>query len=190
MNTSAYKNGDYGIDAPPVVRDLFIAGVASIFAGIALNFILASIQSMVAVILLVWGVLAGVSMLVTASLMVWSSKIGKLQLRERLINSLNLRGSEIVVDAGCGRGLLLNAAARRLTTGKAIGIDLWQSADQSGNKSEITLANAKIEGVIDRVEVKTGDMRELPFEDQTVNVVVSSLAIHNIPEKEGRAKAV
>ncbi len=86
--------------------------------------------------------------------------------------------------------MLLVAAARRLTTGKAIGIDLWQSADQSGNHPEITLANAEAEGVADRVEVKTGDMRELPFEDQTIDVVVSSLAIHNIPEKEGRARAV
>ena len=33
-------------------------------------------------------------------------------------------------------------------------------------------------------------MRELPFEDQTVDVVVSSLAIHNIPDKGGRAKTV
>jgi ubiquinone/menaquinone biosynthesis C-methylase UbiE len=40
------------------------------------------------------------------------------------------------------------------------------------------------------VEVKTGDMRELPFEDQTVDVVISSLAIHNITEKDGRVKAV
>ena len=53
-----------------------------------------------------------------------------------------------------------------------------------------TLANAKAEGVANLVEVKTGDMRELPFEDQTIDVVVSSLAIHNIPDKQGRAKAI
>lgn len=66
------------------------------------------------------------------------------------------------MDVGCGRGLLLNAAARRLTPGKAIGIDLWQSVDQSGNRPEATLANARLEGVAGLVEVKTGDMRELP----------------------------
>jgi len=95
-----------------------------------------------------------------------------------------------VLDVGCGRGLLLNAAARRLTTGKAIGIDLWQSQDQSGNHPEVTLANAHAEGVADRVEIKTGDMRELPFPNGTVDVVVASLSIHNIPNKEGRAKAI
>jgi ubiquinone/menaquinone biosynthesis C-methylase UbiE len=190
MNHSAYKYGNYGIDAPPVIRNLLIAGIGSIVAGIVLKFFLVSIQSWVAFVVLVWGLLAGASMLITAALMVWSSKIGKLRLRERLIDSLRLHGFETVVDVGCGRGLLLNAAARRLTTGKAIGIDLWQTADQSGNTSETTLANAQIEGVLDRVEVKTGDMRELPFEDQTVDIVVSSLAIHNIPDKNGRVKAV
>jgi ubiquinone/menaquinone biosynthesis C-methylase UbiE len=190
MNKPEFQNGDYGIDAPLVIRNLLIAGVASILAGVALNYFLASGQSVIAFILLVWGLLAGASMLITAALMVWSSKIGKLQLRERLIDSLSFHGFETVVDIGCGRGLLLNAVARRLTTGKAIGLDLWQSADQSGNKPETTLANAQIEGVIDRVDVKTGDMRDLPFRDQTVDVVVSSLAIHNIPDKAGRTKAV
>ena len=190
MNQSTYKNGDYGIDAPPVIRNLFIAGIASILAGVVLNLILRSSQLLIANILLIWGLLAGASMLGTAALMIWSSKVGKLYLRERLIDSLNLHGFETVLDVGCGRGVLLIAAARRLTTGRAIGIDLWQSADQSGNQPEMTLANAETEGVLNRVEVKTGDMRQLPFEDETVDVVVSSLAIHNIPDKEGRVKAV
>ncbi len=190
MQKSTYTNGDYGIDAPPVIRNLFLAGAASMVAGIVLNYLLASTQAVLAIILLVWGLLAGVSMIVTAALMLWSSKIGKLQFREKLIDSLALRGTETILDVGCGRGLLLNAAARRLTTGKAIGIDLWQSEDQSGNNPEATLANARIEGVGDVVKVKTGDMRELPFEDQMIDVVVSSLAIHNLPNKEDRAKAV
>ena len=182
--------GDYGIDAPPVIRNLIIIGIIVILTGVVLDLALTSIQSLIAAILLIWGLLAGASMLVMAVLMVWSSKVGKLRLRERLIDDLALDGSETILDVGCGRGLLLNGAARRLTTGKAIGLDLWQTADQSGNRPENTLANAQTEGVADRVEVKSGDMRELPFEDQTVDVVVSSLAIHNIRDEEGRAKAV
>jgi ubiquinone/menaquinone biosynthesis C-methylase UbiE len=38
--------------------------------------------------------------------------------------------------------------------------------------------------------VETGDMRALPFPDGTFDVVVSSLAIHNIRSRDGRAKAV
>ena len=190
MTEPIAMNGDYGIDAPTVVRNLILSGIASTISGFALNSLLVSVQWLIATTLLVLGLLAGTSMLAITSLMVWSSKVGKLRLREQLINSLSLRGTEMVLDVGCGRGLLLNAAARRLTSGKAIGIDLWQSADQSGNRPEITLANAQVERVADRVEVQTGDMRELPFEDKTFDVVVSSLAIHNIPDKDGRAKAV
>ncbi len=113
MNKSTSMQGDYGIDAPPVICNLLFAGLASIIAGIVLNFMLSSAQPLIAVLLLIWGLLAGASMMVTAALMIWSSKVGKLQLREKLIDSLALRGTETIVDVGCGRGLLLNAAARR-----------------------------------------------------------------------------
>lgn len=184
------KKADYGIDAPPVVRNLAIAGAVALAAGIVLYFALGSMQAMIAATSLVWGGIAGCSMLATAGLMVWSSKVGKLRMRERLLDSLDLGGTETVLDVGCGRGLLLTAAARRLSTGRALGVDLWQAADQSGNSPEAALANARAEGVADRVEIKTGDMRELPMPDETVDVVVSSMAIHNIPDRDGRARAV
>ena len=40
-------------------------------------------------------------------------------------------------------------AARRLTTGKAVGIDLWSAEDQTANTPEAALDNARIEGVAD-----------------------------------------
>ena len=190
MSTSITKRADYGIDAPPVIRNLLIAGLASIAAGVILDMLLDQVQYTIAIIVLIWGALAGGSMLLTAGLMLRSSKVGKVRLREQLMDSLNLRGDETVLDVGCGRGLLLTAAARRLPAGKAIGIDLWQSVDQSGNRPGETLANAQAEGVASRVEIRTGDMRELPFPDGMVDAVVSSLAIHNIPDRAGRVKAV
>lgn len=36
----------------------------------------------------------------------------------------------------------------------AVGVDLWQ-ADQTGNSADATLANAGLEGVADRVEVRS-----------------------------------
>ncbi len=83
---------DDGIDAPRVVVNLLLAGIASIIAGIILKSIFASIQPLVALILLIWGLLAGTSMSATALLMIWSSKVGKLQLREKLIDSQNPLG--------------------------------------------------------------------------------------------------
>jgi cyclopropane fatty-acyl-phospholipid synthase-like methyltransferase len=74
--------------------------------------------------------------------MVWSSKVGKLRERERLLDAVPWRGDETVLDVGCGRGLLLTAAARRIPDGKVIGVDIWQEVDQSGNRPEATWANA------------------------------------------------
>ena len=180
---------DYGIDAPPVVRNLALGGAAILLVGLA-AFRFISEPRWLMYLLGYWGIFAGASMAITSLLMIWSSKVGKLRKRAMLIDGLNLKGNETVLDVGCGRGLLLNEAAKHLTTGKAIGIDLWQTMDQSGNKPEVTMENARAEGVMERVEVKTGDMRELPLPDASVDAVVASLSIHNIPDKSGRAKAI
>lgn len=180
---------DYGIDAPPVIRNLALGGSAILLIGVA-AFRFISEPRWLMYVLGFWGIFAGGSMLVTALLMVWSSKVGKLHKRRTLIESLNLNGDETVLDAGCGRGLLLNEAAKHLPNGKAIGVDLWQAADQSGNHPEVTMANARAEGIADRVEIKTGDMRALPLPDCSVDAVVASLSIHNIPDKKGRAQAI
>src|SRR5215218_4065245 len=79
---------------------------------------------------------------------------------------------------------------RRPTTGRATGVDIWSRLDQSGNARDVTLQNASLEGVGDRVEIETGDMRALPFPDATFDLVVSSLAIHNIRSKADRRQAV
>lgn len=50
--------------------------------------------------------------------------------------------------------------------------------------------NAALEGVADRVEIRTADITDLPFDDNTVDVIVSSLVVHNIPRNAERAKAI
>jgi cyclopropane fatty-acyl-phospholipid synthase-like methyltransferase len=53
-----------------------------------------------------------------------------------LLDRIEWTGQEEVLDVGCGRGLMLIGAAKRLTTGKATGIDIWQAEDLSGNRPE------------------------------------------------------
>ncbi|WP_214410404.1 class I SAM-dependent methyltransferase [Sphaerisporangium fuscum] len=60
----------------------------------------------------------------------------------------------------------------------------------SGNAEEVTRRNAEAEGVAGRVELVTGDMRSLPVEDASFDLVVSSLAVHNIPDADGRDGAI
>jgi ubiquinone/menaquinone biosynthesis C-methylase UbiE len=107
-----------------------------------------------------------------------------------LLDQLGLRGDERILDLGCGRGAVLLLAAQHLTTGRAVGLDLWRSGDQSGNAAEATWRNAVAEGVADRVELHTADMTALPLEDDSFDVVVSSLALHNVTGRAGREKAI
>ena len=126
------------------------------------------------------------------SAMVWyvyATRSGKFVVWDRVLDELRLRGDETVLDLGCGRGAVLLAAAKRLPRGRAIGVDLWR-ADQTDNSQEATLANAALEKVADRVEVRTADMTALPLGDDSVDVIVSSLAIHNIPNRAGRRQAL
>ncbi len=188
---------DYGLDAPKVVRNLLLAGALGLLiwgtaalrlwsgelvvgpiAGGALRFPAAGA---------LW---AGAGCTAMALWMLWSSKVGKVRERERLLDRIAWTGRERVLDVGCGRGLMLVGAARRLTTGKATGIDIWQAEDLSRNRPEATLGNARREDVADRVEVRTADMRKIPFPDGTFDVVVSCRAIHNIYSADGRAQAI
>jgi len=187
------SRADYGIDAPGVVRNLVVVGLTglAVWASVALrvwsgrfrigpvSFDLAGMPLAVALVCL------GL-----AGYMLWSSKRGKVAARDRLLDGLQLRGGERVLDVGCGRGLMLIGAARRLTTGSAVGVDIWQSVDLSGNRAEETLRNARAEGVADRVRVETADMRELPFPDASFDLILSRAAIHNLYRREDRARAL
>ena len=190
-NRMSQKTPDYGIDAPHVQQRLLFAGLAClassfIFFFLSPKFVSAPLAISLSMTLL-W---PGISMLICAGVMFWGSKVGKIRLARKLIDQLSLRGDEQVLDVGCGHGLMLITAAKRLGSGKASGIDLWQSEDQAGNSPEATLRNAQFEGVADRIELKTGDARELPFADNSFDAIVSSWALHNIYEESGRTKAV
>src|SRR5215813_13218515 len=121
----------------------------------------------------------------------YTTRRGKFIEWERILDGLHLQGDERVLDLGCGRGAVLMAVARRLSTsGKAIGVDIWNAMDQSGNAQDVTLRNASLESVSDRVQVETGDMRSLLFADATFDLVLSSLAIHNLRTNDERERAI
>lgn len=137
-----------------------------------------------------WLAAIGVALFGQAGLYLHTTVRGKLQIWERELDRLALRGDEQLLDLGCGRGAVLIAAARRLPAGRVVGIDLWRSQDQSGNNIEVTRANARAAGVSERVELQTADMTQLPFPDASFDIVTSALALHNIPTAEGRARAI
>jgi arsenite methyltransferase len=170
------RRGSYGIDAP-----IWVA----VFAfGIAANLVSAVIAGGV------WRYIPVVFLLACAGSCFYSTLRGKFIVWAELLDQLGLRGDERILDMGCGRGAVLLMAAQHLTTGRAIGVDLWRTGDQSGNSADATRRNALAEGVADRIELHTADMMALPLEDNSFDLVVASLAIHNIKGRACRDKAI
>ena len=170
------RRGSYGIDAP--FAPAFLAFLVAL--EVALAVISGSVRPL----------LAALFILVILGFYLYTSLRGKFVVWAELLDRLHLRGDERILDLGCGRGAVLLMAAQHLTTGRAVGVDLWRSIDQSGNSAEATRRNAVAEGVADRVELHTADMTALPFEDDSFDLIVSNFAIHNISGRAGREKAI
>jgi SAM-dependent methyltransferase len=168
----------YGVDAPGFVAAVGAAGVACCLAAVRWR------AGRIAT------ALTGAALLGSTGVYLHTTLRGKLRVWERELDRADLRGDERLLDLGCGRGAVLIAAAARLPRGKAVGVDLWSGKDQSGNRPEVTLANAAAARVADRVELHTADVTALPFPDASFDVVTSALTIHNIPSSEGRYRAI
>src|SRR3984885_16007713 len=176
-------DGDYRMIPAPVIFGgyLLLCLAAAVFAG---------------KLLMSGRTLFGLGVAVVAVLLVGVgvsvrrfSRRGKFEVWARLLTRMGLRGDERVLDLGCGRGAVLLTAAKLVPRGSAVGVDIWR-ADQTGNSSEATLANADAEGVADRIELHTADMTYLAFPDDSFDLVVSNLAIHNLPDNHVRRSAI
>jgi SAM-dependent methyltransferase len=177
------RHGDYGYDAPYALIAFATLGTASAVAAIVTWWTGSGHAAAIA------GCYAAFFLANAASFW-YTTRRGKFQVWNEVLDGLHLRGDERVLDMGCGRGAVLTAVASRLTRGRATGIDLWSTHDQSGNARDVTVRNATLEGVRDRIDIETGDMRALPFPDGAFDLVVSSLAIHNIRSTAARAQAI
>jgi arsenite methyltransferase len=175
MNTPP-RNGRYGIDAP-YVPALMAAGLLACLGVIAFTPLKG------------WW-LSAIILAILLALYLHTTLRGKFVVWRELLDAQTWRGSEQVLDLGCGRGAVLLMAAAHVPHGNAIGVDIWSSKDQSGNAMDVTTRNAEAEGVADRVTLKTADMRELPFSDGSFDLVVSNVAIHNISDRAGRERAI
>lgn len=188
-DTAREHKGEYGYDGSfhTVSAGAQVAGVTGISAVlfVGAGVALARGNRLAAAL----GAASAAEVLATAASYIYVTRRGKFLVWDRILDELGLQGDETVLDLGCGRGAVLLAAAKRLPRGRAIGVDLWR-ADQTENSQQATLSNAGLENVADRIEVRTADMTALPLADESVDAIVSSLAIHNIPSPEGRRKAL
>lgn len=179
---------DYGVDAPAVMRNFFLFGGICLLLAV---FLPAQVHLLRNVLLatrsLFWpaGFLIGEGLLFLLYV-----KVGKFRHRDFMLSLYDWRGDEQVLDVGCGRGLLLVGAAKRLAHGHATGVDVWSKVDMGGNSAEATTRNLEIEGVTERVTLVSGAAEQMGFPDETFDVVVSNLCLHNIYDRPTRQQAL
>jgi len=173
---SSRRKGSYGFDAPYLLPFLGVLLLVNVVNG--------------AVSRTAWPFVGALAIVSCTGCGLYTSRRGKFEVWAEVLQQLKLRGDERILDLGCGRGAVLLLAAGHLTTGRAVGVDIWKRTDQSGNDAEATRRNAVAEGVADRVEIETADMTALPFEDGTFDLVVSNVALHNVKGRAGRCRAL
>lgn len=176
------KKPDYGIDALGVIRNLFVIGALLLIVfGVARHFRQPWQYPFV------W---TGGFLVAESIFMLVYSKWGKLLHRDRILGLHVWRGDEQVLDVGTGRGLLLIGAAKRLTTGRATGLDIWNAEDLSGNTRHHTEENIAIEGVAAKCGLENEGVQKMSFPDASFDVIVSNLCLHNLYNGAERRKAV
>ena len=188
MARSLPTRPDYGVDAPNVMRNMFLFGTLCLF----LVFATPSVWHFGPVNIVLHQPLAwtGGFLLLEGFLFLLYVKFGKFRHRDFILSLHPWRGDEQVLDVGCGRGLLLAGAAKRLTTGHATGIDIWSNVDMGGNSEAATLHNLGLEGITSRCTLVSAGAQEMPFADATFDVIVSNLCLHNIYDRPTRLEAI
>ena len=176
----------YGYDAPGVMLGMLLCGAGAVLAA---SLLLLRHPSGLAWAACVLVLVAGLVLLLLGLLMLAYAWAGKWRMRERMLGALPWSGHEHVLDVGTGAGFLLIGAAKRLTGGRAVGIDILSAKDLSGNGPAAAARNAVIEGVAGRIEVLTGDAQRLDFPDASFDRVLSLLCLHNIEGAPGQDAA-
>ena len=187
MSSLPARRGAYGFDAPYAPLLMALGGVCLLALSVTRLWFA---EGRAAMVRAAAPSVAALWLFLNAGFFVHTTRAGKFAVWAELLDQLELKGDERLLDIGCGRGAVLLMAAERLPRGRAVGVDLWSTTDQSGNAEQVTRQNAALEGVAERVELHTADMRQLPFDDGSFDVVVSSLAIHNVPGAGERARAL
>jgi SAM-dependent methyltransferase len=188
--TSKPTTPNYGIDAPSVLRNLFLTGGLCLLIGLLphnLHFGKVTVVSRS----FFWP--AGF-LIAEGLLFLLYVKHGKFRHRDYILSLHDWRGDEQVLDVGCGRGLLLVGAAKRLASlngsGHATGIDLWSNVDMGSNSPEATQRNLDLEGVASRSMILSVPAQQMTFPDASFEVILSNLCLHNIYDRPTRLTAL
>ena len=92
------------------------------------------------------------------------------------VSHFDIKEDDLILDIGCGGGKSLERFAEQITTGKVVGLDY---SEVSVEKSIELNQKAIDEG---KVEVIQGSVSEMPFEDNTFNIITGFETIYFWPD--------
>jgi ubiquinone/menaquinone biosynthesis C-methylase UbiE len=96
------------------------------------------------------------------------------ELRQRTASLARLQPGDAVLDVGCGTGTLAMEVARRVgRAGRVAGVD---PGTQQIARASLKAARRNVP-----IEFQIGVIEQLPFPDQTFDVVFSTLMMHHLP---------
>lgn len=112
------------------------------------------------------------------------ARVSELQkaMADEVLSLLNLKGTERVLDLGCGNGRITAEIAARVPLGNIIGVD--SSADMIAFAS-----NQFAPALPPNLQFEVADARRLPFRDE-FDLVVSFNALHWIPEQDEALRSI
>lgn len=120
----------------------------------------------------------------------FSPKGGNMQNKiwETVISNLDWNGEGQALDIGCGNGALTIKLARKFTAARVTGIDYWGKRwEYSKSTCE---ANARAEGVNDRIVFQKASALKLPFEDEHFDAAVSNMVFHEIGDAKDKRELI
>jgi len=112
------------------------------------------------------------------------ARVSELQkaMAEEALSSLDLKGTERVLDLGCGNGKITAEIAARLPVGSIVGVD--SSADMIG------FASSQFNPALrPNLRFEAADARRLPFREE-FDLVVSFNALHWVPEQDEALRSI
>lgn len=166
-----------GLDAPLVPVLLLGFGMVALVAALSSHELINFIFPLI--------------LLVSGGLYLYTSLVGKYKIITTVVSQMALQPNAQVLDLGTGHGAFLMEIAKRLKVpGKVTGIDIWHQSDQSNNALANTQRLIDAQNLTGVSHLTTANMTDLPFDDESFDFVVASVAIHNVKPASARAKAI
>ena len=107
---------------------------------------------------------------------------------EILLAHIAWNGNGKALDIGCGSGALTVKLAKQYREASITGIDYWGNGWDYCQKQ--CTENASLEDVADRTTFQQASASQLPFPDETFDLVVSNLTFHEVKDSGNKLDAI